>query len=69
MPLAMMDVDNEYTVKKINGRESIQKHLESMGIVPGAVVKVVAKGASGVIVNVKESRVALGYELANKILV
>ncbi len=69
MPLTMVEAGREYTVHKVNGRDKILKHLEAMGIVPGAVVKVISKNASGIIINIKESRVALGLDLANKVLV
>lgn len=69
MPLTMVDFGTAYTVRKINGRSTVHKHLEALGIVPGAEVVVVAKNSTGLILNVKESRVAIGLELANKVLV
>ncbi|MBM6999659.1 ferrous iron transport protein A [bacterium] len=69
MPLTMVDAGRDYIVRKVNGRDTVLKHLETLGIVPGAMVKVISKNASGVIINIKESRVAIGLDLANKVLV
>ena len=68
MPLTMIDEGTPYTIQRIGGKEEIRRFLENLGFVPGAVVTVVSK-AGGVIVNIKESRVAIGKDMANKIMV
>ncbi len=65
--LAPREVDN--TIKKVGGNEQTRKHLENLGFVPGAVIKVVTEMNGNVIVNVKESRVAISKEMAAKIMV
>ena len=65
MPLTMIDEGTPYTIQRIGGKEEIRRFLENLGFVPGAVVTVV----SNVIVNIKESRVAIGKDMANKIMV
>ena len=57
MPLTMIDEGTPYTIQRIGG------------FVPGAVVTVVSKAGGNVIVNIKESRVAIGKDMANKIMV
>lgn len=69
MPLSMVDVGTDHLVRRINGRSAVHKRLEELGIVPGTIVHVVSKNATGIIVNVKESRLALGLDLATKVLV
>jgi ferrous iron transport protein A len=70
MPLLMAEVGSTHVIQRINARNNeIHRHLEAMGLVPGCVVQVVSKSASGFILNVKESRVALSRELAAKVLV
>lgn len=69
MPLTMAAMGERYTVSRINGRSDIHRHLEGLGVVAGSTVIVVSRNPGGIIVNVKESRVALGYDLANKVLV
>ena len=66
MPLTMID---PYTIQRIGGKEEIRRFLENLGFVPGAVVTVVSKAGGNVIVNIKESRVAIGKDMANKIMV
>ena len=58
-----------YTIQRIGGKEEIRRFLENLGFVPGAVVTVVSKAGGNVIVNIKESRVAIGKDMANKIMV
>lgn len=69
MPLTMVDFNRDYEVKKINGRNEILKHLEDLGIVVGTIVRVISKGEAGVILDVRGSRIALGMDLANRVLV
>ena len=66
MPLTMIDEGIPYTIQRIGGKEEIRRFL---GFVPGAVVTVVSKAGGNVIVNIKESRAAIGKDMANKIMV
>ena len=68
MPLTMIDEGTPYTIQRIGGKEEIRRFLENLGFVPGAVVTV-SKAGGNVIVNIKESRVAIGKDMANKIMV
>ena len=69
MPLALAPIGEENTVKRIGGRPEIKKHLENLGLVAGANVTVISEIAGNLIVNVKESRIALDKEMAMKIFV
>lgn len=69
MPLSMMRTGEPGTIKEIGGREETRKFLESLGFVIGGAVTVVSQIGGNMIVNVKESRVAIGKDMANKILV
>ncbi len=57
------------TIKKIGGKPEVKKHLENLGFVVGGSVKVINKLGENVIVNVKESRIAVSREMAQKIMV
>ena len=57
------------TVKKINGKDEIRHFLKSLGFVEGGEVTVVSEMGGNLIVNVKESRVAISKEMAAKIMV
>ena len=69
MPLSLAGVGEENTIKKIGGSPEVKQHLENLGFVVGGSVKIVNTLGGNVIVNVKESRVAISEEMARKIMV
>ena len=69
MPLTLADMGEENIIKKIGGNPEVKKHLENLGFVAGGNVTVVAKIGGNVIVNIKEARVAVSKEMAQKIMV
>lgn len=69
MLLSMMNDNEIKSIIKINGRDEQKRFLESLGFVEGAKVSVVNKIDGNVIVNIKESRVAISKAVANKIIV
>ncbi len=69
MPLTMANVGQEYVIKKVGGKEETRKFLESLGFTNGSVVTVVSDIIGNLIVNIKDSRVAINKEMASKILV
>jgi len=69
MPLTMANPAEESTILKITGKDEVRQHLAELGFVVGATVSVVSEMAGNVIVQVKESRVALDRGMANRIMV
>ena len=69
MPLMLAGIGEENTIKKIGGSPEIKKHLEDLGFVVGGSVTVVNALGGNVIVNVKESRVAISEEMARRTMV
>ena len=69
MPLSLAAVGEEQTVLRIGGKPEVKKHLENLGFVSGSKVKVITMLSGNVIVQVKEARVAISREMAQKILV
>ncbi len=69
MPLALADVGEENTIKKIGGSPEVKKHLENLGFVVGGNVMIVSSLNGNVIVNVKDARVAISEEMARRIMV
>lgn len=69
MPLSLAGVGEENTVKKIGGTPEVKQHLADLGFVVGGAVTIITALGGNVIVNVKESRVAISEELARKIMV
>ncbi|MCI9297035.1 MAG: ferrous iron transport protein A [Lachnospiraceae bacterium] len=69
MPLTMAKPKETQIIRKIGGREETRKFLEGMGFITGGEITVVSQAAGNVIVSVKGSRIAIGKEMADKILV
>ena len=69
MPLTIVNSGEENEIKRVGGKEETRRFLENLGFVQGAKVTVVSQIGGNVIVNVKESRVAIGKDMANKIMV
>ena len=69
MPLTFAAVGEENTIVKIGGKPEVKKHLENLGFVVGGTVKVVSAMGGNLIVNVKESRIAISEEMARKIMI
>ena len=69
MPLSMAPEGKESVIRKIGGKEETRLFLERLGCVVGAIVTVVSEVQGNLIVNVKDSRVAIGKDMASKILV
>lgn len=69
MPLTFADMGEELIIKKIGGNPEVRAHLENLGFVSGGSVKVISSIGGNLIVNVKEARVAISKEMANKIMV
>lgn len=69
MPLTVADTGEEYVIKRIGGNPEVKQHLNNLGFVVGAVVSLINTIGGNVIVKVKESRVAISQELAQKIMV
>lgn len=69
MPLTLVNVGEENIIKKVGGKPEIKKHLENLGFVVGGNVMVINTIGGNIIVNVKEARVAISKEMAQKIMV
>lgn len=69
MPLSMVTQGNLNVICRVGGKDETRRFLENLGFVAGASVTVVSEINGNMIVNVKESRVAIGKDMANKIMV
>ena len=69
MPLTFAELGERNIVKKVGGNDEIRQHLADLGFVVGGEVSVVSSINGNVIVNVKESRVAISEEMARRIMV
>jgi ferrous iron transport protein A len=69
MPLIFAGTGEENIIKKIGGKPEVKKHLENLGFVVGGKVSVITQTGGNVIVKVKEARVAISSEMAQKIMI
>lgn len=69
MPLALANVGEKNIIKRVGGSPDVRQHLSDLGFVAGANVEIISTLAGNLIVNVKETRVAISKEMAGKIMV
>ena len=69
MPLSMVKNGEPYIIGRVGGKEDTRRFLESLGFVAGTEVTVVSAAGGNLIVNVKDSRVDIGRDMANKVMV
>ena len=69
MPLTLASSGEDVIVKKIGGKPEVKKHLENLGFVVGSEINVITEQNGNIIVKVKEARVAISKEMANKIFI
>lgn len=69
MPLTLASIGEENIIKKIGGKPEVRQHLENLGFVVGGTVSIISAIGGNLIVNVKESRVAISKEMAGKIMI
>ncbi len=69
MPITMAKIGEPNIIKKVGGKSETRKFLENLGFVTGGQVTVVSQLSGNMIVNVKESRVAINRDMANKIII
>ena len=69
MPLSMMETGGSGVIKRVGGKEETRRFLENLGFVTGGTVTVVSETGGNIIVNVKVARIAIGRDMANRIMV
>ena len=69
MPLLFANPGDEVKISGVNGNPQVKQHLNELGFNVGSLVTIVQKVKSGLIVKVKDARVALDSSLASKIIV
>ncbi|MBD5544830.1 MAG: ferrous iron transport protein A [Lachnospiraceae bacterium] len=69
MPLTMAKLGEVNYIKRVGGKEETRKFLENLGFVTGSMVVIVSQIGGNMIVNVKDSRVAINKDMASKIII
>ena len=67
MPLTFADNDAVNIIRRVGGSPEVKKHLENLGFVVGGNVQVISRLGGNVIVNVKESRIAISEETLREV--
>ena len=69
MPLSMAKTGETVTIRKITGKDEVRQHLAELGFVVDGTVTVVNEIAGNLILQVKDSRIALDHTLANRVMI
>lgn len=69
IPLALAEVGAENIIKRIGGKQEVKAHLQTLGFVVGGAVTIVSAIGGDIIVNVKDARIAISREMAQKIMI
>ena len=69
MPLTMAKTGDTVTIRKITGRDEVRQHLAELGFVVDSDVTVVNEVAGNLILQVKDSRIALDRTMANRVMI
>jgi len=69
MPLTMAKAGEVNLIKRVGGKEETRRFLETLGFVTGGIVTVVSEISGNLIVNIKDSRIAIGKDMAVKIMI
>ena len=69
MPLTLANMGEENLIHRVGGNAEVKKHLENLGFVVGGTVTVVTSMGGNLIVNVKEARVGISREMAQRIMI
>ena len=68
LPLSLVSPGTQCTILKVGGSPDLKKHLEDLGFVGGGIVEVISETAGNLVVNVKNTRIAISRELAGIIM-
>ncbi|MEG1994656.1 MAG: FeoA family protein [Oscillospiraceae bacterium] len=69
MPLTMVNVGEQNTIRKITGKDEVRQHLAELGFVVGEKITVISVIGGNMIVSVKNSRIAVDKTMTNRIIV
>ena len=69
MLLSMVSLGDIRKIKELRGKGSVKRHLQSLGFLPGEQIEIVAENPSGIILLIKNTKIAINKAMANKIVV
>ena len=68
MPLSMAEIGEKKRVIKVGGKDEVRRFLQNLGFVEGAEITVVSELSGNMIINVKDTRIAIDKSMANRIM-
>lgn len=69
MPLTMAKTGETVVIRKITGKDEVRQHLAELGFVVDSPVTVVSEISGNLILQVKDSRIALDKTMANRVMI
>lgn len=69
MPLTMAKAGETAAIRKITGRDEVRQHLAELGFVVDSAITIISQLGGNLILQVKDSRVALDKTLANRVMI
>ncbi|MCI8908975.1 MAG: ferrous iron transport protein A [Angelakisella sp.] len=69
MPLTMAKPGETVTIRKITGKDEVRQHLAELGFVVDSAITIISQLGGNLILQVKDSRVALDKTLANRVMI
>lgn len=69
LPLTFVKTGDVAKVIRVSGKDSLRKHLTDLGFVDGSIIDVISSHNGDIILNVKDSRLAVTKEMADKIMI
>lgn len=69
MSLTMVNIGEQKIIREIRAKEDVKRHLQNLGFIVGEKIEVISENSSGLILIVKDSKIALNKGMANKIIV
>ena len=69
IPLTMAAIGETVTIRKITGKDEVRQHLAELGFVVDSTIRVVSKMGGNLILQVKDSRIALDTSMATRIMI
>ena len=69
LPLTFVKTGDLAKVIKVHGKDTVKKHLADLGFVDGTIVNVISSHEGDIILNVKDSRLAVTKEMADKVMI
>lgn len=69
MPLTMANAGEAVTIRRVTGSDAVRQHLAELGFVVGETITVISRNGGNLILQVKDSRVAIDQSMGNRVII